>query len=475
GENSLKIDAPTGVTGKTFDCATGDAYRPQKREYCARDGKDGTGGCPSVITTLCEDDKSVQIAVATGVDSRDYNCSTSTVANVVSAREAFCRENTGNNLCTTTIVGLCSDNEFELKADGETYVCGDEVIGDTNYQEKREATCESDLTGIRCKPTIERICGTVAMPDIDETNVDNTLCSGSVYNIARGVACSLISNDAGKRTELCGTENGDGDLAAFCNTGDGANDPNVCPMTYNNVTRRACIDTNPFDGSCDETYHGNRVTACRAGDKMANTSNCASTVVLICEGGNTASDGSSGEDITANPFDTLCNAGTDYDGARLRACEGDPANLPSGDVTLCKDAKLSGMICGTGEGSGSTHGSNPYADICNQPEALINNFDLIVARGTFCTEFSYNNNCVDNAAVKWKDTAKTGADGLTDLDVLSADGVSTDNPATNYILGQIDELNLGFDQAVVPNTITGFQKGDLKLADLDSMAGAGNG
>ncbi|MCA8834931.1 MAG: hypothetical protein K8953_07565, partial [Proteobacteria bacterium] len=235
--------------------------------------------------------------------------------------------------------------------------------------------------------------------------------------------------------------------------------------------RRACIDTNPFDGSCDEEFHDNRVRACVAGDKMADPSNCANTVVLICEGGANGAD-----TITANPFHTLCNEGTTYDNARLILCEGDPANLPTDvAVSACKDDKLSGMICGTGVGAGSTHGTNPYADICDEPTALTDNFDLTVARGTFCTTFSYNDNCVDNPAVAWKDNAKTGADGLTDLDVLSADGVAETNPVTNYILGQIDELNLGFDQTNVPNTITGFEKGDLKLADLDSMVGAGNG
>ena len=68
-----------------------------------------------------------------------------------------------------------------------------------------------------------------------------------------------------------------------------------------------------------------------------------------------------------------------------------------------------------------------------------------IAQNTFCTSYSYDDNCT-NPAVAWKDGAKTGVDGLTDLRVLSADGVSTDNPATNYILGQVNELNLGFDQ-----------------------------
>ncbi|MGU9962825.1 MAG: beta strand repeat-containing protein [Candidatus Halichondribacter symbioticus] len=477
GENSLSDTAPTGVTGTTFDCAAGETYRPQKREYCARDGKDGTGDCPSVITTLCEDDKSVQIEVATGVDSRNYNCSTSTVANVVSAREDFCRENTANNLCTTTIVGLCSDNEFELKADGENYVCGDELIGEVNYQEKREATCKTKLEDSDCTPTIERVCGTAIVPAIDSSNFKNPLCSGSDYTAERGKICSEISEKTERETE-CGLEDGNGDLAAFCNTSVGANDPDVCPLTYGDPERRACIDTNPFAVTCNEEFHDNRVSACVADDKMADTSNCASTVVLICEGGINGDD-----TITANPFHTLCNKGTTYDKARLTLCEGDPANLPSGDVTLCKDTDLSGAICGTGEDSASTHGSNPYAEICNKPEALINNFDLTVARGTFCTEFSYNNNCIDNAAVKWKDTAldKDGEPGLNVLSAGDADGITNtaideNNPVTNYILGQTDGLNLGFDQTVVPNTITNLQKGGLKLEVLDTTyAGTGNG
>ncbi|MCA8834732.1 MAG: hypothetical protein K8953_06550, partial [Proteobacteria bacterium] len=271
GANSLLDMAPTGVTGKTFDCAAGDTYKDAKEIHC--DATPTATGCPVFLTELCDGANSVQMQVGAG----EYDCAGD--VNQLDARKAFCREDDDSDgLCTTTIVGLCSDNEFEQRAD-DSYVCGDELIGGTNYQETREMTCKSALTEDRCKPTIERICGKATAPAIDASNVRNGLCAGSAYNTARAVACSLIPNDDDQRATLCGSETMLGtDWHAYCNTGDGANNAEVCPMTYNDGTRRACIDTNPFDGSCDEEFHDNRVRACVAGDKMADPSNCANTV-----------------------------------------------------------------------------------------------------------------------------------------------------------------------------------------------------
>ncbi len=482
GENSIGTGVATGVDANNYDCFNSavEGVRFARQAYCA-DPTGDTTGCNSVLTTLCALGASVKDEVTTGVDGKDYNCSTSEVPDVVTARKTYCRANNLNGLCTTTVMKLCEADEFEQKVDDETYVCG--TVDGVDYASKRETTCETRLGEPRCKLTIERICGTAIAPVINQDNYKNLLCSGGDYTVERGKVCSEIS-DKSERGIQCGTEEGDGDLAAYCGTGPGTMDPSGCPDTFADVEHRACLNTNPFAGTCDERHHDARVQACRDGDKMALVGdNCDATVVLICEGG------VNGEDtITANPFHTLCNDGTTYDKARLNLCEGDPANLPTGPTggaKLCKDNKLSGAICGTGTGDGSdsTHGSNPFADICNQSAALTEHFNLAVARGTFCTEFSYNNNCTDNAAVKWKDTAvdKDGSPGLNVLSAGDADGITNtaideNNPVTNYILGQTNGLNLGFDQANVPNTITGFKKDDLKLEDLDSTyAGDGDG
>ena len=180
GANSLLDKAPTGIEGTTFDCADGDTYKDAKEIHC--DANPTATGCPVFLTNLCLGENSVKTEVGAG----NYDCAGD--GNQLTERQDFCREDDNSDgLCTTTIVGLCTADEFEQRVD-KTYVCGDEEIDGTNYADMRKETCRTALSEDKCKPTIQGFCGESNDNPTTINNLFDPLC-GSGYDGARDEAC----------------------------------------------------------------------------------------------------------------------------------------------------------------------------------------------------------------------------------------------------------------------------------------------
>ncbi|MCA8835702.1 MAG: hypothetical protein K8953_11535, partial [Proteobacteria bacterium] len=79
------------------------------------------------------------------------------------------------------------------------------------------------------------------------------------------------------------------------------------------------------------------------------------------------------------PFDATCGVDTE---AQLSVCRGTITALMSvgGQASNCQSEALSGVICGTGIVPGDT----PFADICDEPAALVVGFNQVVARQVAC-------------------------------------------------------------------------------------------
>ncbi|MCA8834537.1 MAG: hypothetical protein K8953_05565, partial [Proteobacteria bacterium] len=82
---------------------------------------------------------------------------------------------------------------------------------------------------------------------------------------------------------------------------------------------------------------------------------------------------------TGTPFDVDCGLDTPE---QLSLCGGTIAALRNagGELGRCQRDALSGMICGMD----LVPGTNPFAEICDQPTAVVSGFNVVVARQVDC-------------------------------------------------------------------------------------------
>ncbi len=487
--------------GDGNDCNT----RPGVQTACMDDPF--IGGCTDVVGNA-----GFIIAHCTMGDADDIfdeNClesDTATYGEVDKARDAYCRNDAAP--ADGNVDGKCEFRKAGICGDSDTHnpfanLCSKDSMNITDRQEFCKLDTQKDQG--QCVDNRALLC--TARPFATNLGVgqtiDCTMDDGDNYDTERNTVANECRKAEAKRAAgtICTP-----DIDAC----------NLNPFRMDVFNNTGC-DADAFDGAfvlyceapatsftngCINSTHGAVDTArktfiitCR--DTDGGAAGCTSLFANGKSGGMTVAQCSlnpfnNADPLTSGDINDVCNTNplfADERQARIALCEESTTsfndlckNLDAGNTdtsgfggiatarnTYCRNS----LDAAEGEGSGNCvtiketfcdgedAGDKPHAAVCG---------DNVQAKMTFCTRFSYDNNCTDNAAVEWKDTAVLD-DGVT---VLSADGVSTDNPATNYILGQINELNLGFDQSQVSSlaNITGFVADKLSLSELD-VAGDG--
>ena len=373
GAASFSGSVDTGNATDFYDCAgnTDQLVINERQAHCAiGDNDDMVAGCPAVLDALCTN-KLVQTTVPTGVQTgagMNYNCSTSTVPAVKTARETHCRlaaSNTGG-LCNGTIASLCSDNPFEKLDEGAFGSLCVDAGASTAYATARKEECRDNgtegdgQTGGKCAtPTLKgAICDGNDVGDSPYAAV----CGAGTANLAGQTAFCRLSHLT--PVLQCG-----GTISTVCDVTDG----------------------NPFDTLCDTTYHGARATRCRQSELKTGSvdlpmgADCADTIALACAGGQNGV-----TPITANPFDTLCNEF--YDGAREMACR-------TGDTG---SSKCEATITNYCEDGGVAITKNLFDTLCLEG----NTYN--VQRDTFCTkDMIFNTKCDGDVHGATEDARRT--------------------------------------------------------------------
>ena len=103
----------TGVGLGLYDCSTSTdtAVMNARQDYCADNA--GLPGCADTLATLCTDGDN-SVGTATTNVGREYNCADSTIPQVVTVRQTYCRTNTVG--CDDTIMAFCvsPDNSRDI-------------------------------------------------------------------------------------------------------------------------------------------------------------------------------------------------------------------------------------------------------------------------------------------------------------------------------------------------------------------------
>ena len=388
----------TGVGAGGYDCSTSTdtAVMNERQGYCANNA--GLPGCADTLTTLCAGDKSIGIDVATGVPSNEYNCFTSTIIAVKTAREVFCAKDVaGTAGCNTVIAGLCTGDKSLSgtvdRGDGTDYNCAGNTdqlvinerqahcaIGDNDDMVAGcpavlDALCTNKLvqievpTGVQTGAGMNYNCSTSTVPAVKmarETHcrlaASNTggLCNGTIASLCglnpfekldEGAFGSLCV-DAGASTayatarkEECrdnGTE-GDGQTGGKCAT----------PTLKGAICDGNDVGDSPYADVCgaDDTNLAGQTAFCRL-SHLTPVLQCGGTISTVCD----VTDG--------NPFDTLCD--TTYHGARATRCrqsilETSPVALPVGADCAATIA----LECAGGDNGGAMITADPFDTFCN--------------------------------------------------------------------------------------------------------------
>ncbi|MCA8834024.1 MAG: hypothetical protein K8953_02965, partial [Proteobacteria bacterium] len=437
GDKSLSGTVDRG-DGTDYNCAgnTDQLLINQRQAYCADgDNDDMVQGCPAVITALCtKDDNSVQTSVPTGTGTF-YPCATSTVSDVITARETHCRLGASNSagLCNGTIASLCLANPFEERdSDGFGTLCVD-TGGNKTYENARKEECRAGTeadgqTGKKCEFIKAGICDGDDVGDspyaavCGMNNADNQVrfcrlnengnsnamgCDGTIITVcdvdngdpfdslcpnnnigdrtARATACLDSNTD-----KVCSAEVIQCNMAPFGKTPTNED----CNATiYADAQTAFCTDTdNVFNAGCtNEIYSGteaNRRTEClKTGMSILDTGQtklCPDFVATACE-----ADAFTKQE---NGTSDLCmgnNRAEDdtYENIRTTACEGVISALPSGNAALCNAPELSGRICGNGIATGedgSVAGTKPFAEICGAAAGIVNSETRVASQRNAC-------------------------------------------------------------------------------------------
>ena len=217
----------------------------------------------------------------------------------------------------------------------------------------------------------------------------------------------------------------------------------TCSDTYIAIDDNT--DSNPFDELCGVAYDDARITLCRGGNEEPAT--CADTIAVVCKDGRMAV--GEVEKITANPFDTLCNAKT-YKTEREELVADCNSELIAPTDSRCnfadtEDDALSAICVARGEFAA------PFAKICNNLElAVLVEYQRVYCLATgrissACDQVVNDTNVVDSNL--WQRKAVVNDNGtpndldddekLTILTIASADStedeLSEGDPTKNYL------------------------------------------
>ena len=437
GDKSLSGTVDRG-DGTDYNCAGNldQLLINQRQAYCADgDNDDMVQGCPAVITALCtKDDNSVQTSVPTGTGTF-YPCATSTVSDVITARETHCRLGASNSagLCNDTIASLCLANPFEERdSDGFGTLCVD-TGGNKTYENARKEECRAGTeadgqTGKKCEFIKAGIC------DGDDVGDSPYAAVCGMNNADNQVRFCRLNENGNSNAMGC-----DGTIITVCDVDNGDPFDSLCPN--NNIGDRtaratACLDSNtdkvcsaeviqcnmapfgktPTNEDCNATIYADAQTAfCTDTDNVFNAgctneiysgteanrrTECLKTGMSILDTGQTklcpdfVNTACEADAFTKqeNGTSDLCmgnNRAEDdtYENIRTTACEGVISALPSGNAALCNAPELSGMICGNGIATGedgSVAGTKPFAEICGAAAGIVNSETRVASQRNAC-------------------------------------------------------------------------------------------
>ena len=297
----------------------------------------------------------------------------------VSVQTAFCL-NTVANEGKNPFHAMCD-------TDGTTH-------GDVNGA--RDATCfaRGDMADTRCanRANVLTACDMDAYRQTTGLGVSNTnLCTGmstTYTDTYSNLRLECEKSDVGSFAEYCDSQDAIGDVQTARNTYCGAKLTDLSEATNNCVSRldAICITnpTAPFAGICGTGITAGQIMACSGTirdltTKGAMAGDCNDDDLSGAICGDTNSMGGS------NPFAEICSnmdairTGFMKDKAQLEACKGALNALPANNS--CASRGLSGMICGN---DASESGSNPFAPICESPTQNENYLNRVASRQISC-------------------------------------------------------------------------------------------
>ena len=298
----------------------------------------------------------------------------------VSVQTAFCL-NTVANEGKNPFHAMCN-------TDGTTH-------GDVNGA--RDTTCfaRGDMADTRCanRANVLGVCDMDAYRQTTGLGGSNTnLCTGmstTYTDTYSNLRLECEKSDVGSFADYCDSQDLIGAVQTARNTYCGAKltDLSEASGQGNCVSRLDAICTTnptaPFAGICG--------TGITAGQIMA----CSGTISDLTTKGAMASDCNDddlsgaicgmGSNPGTNPFAEICSnmdairTGFMKDKAQLEACKGALNALPANNS--CASRGLSGMICGN---DASESGSNPFAPICESPTQNENYLNRVASRQISC-------------------------------------------------------------------------------------------
>ncbi len=334
----------------------------ERQRFCADPQGGNTTGCPAVLAELCKGAASLMNGVDTGDGATSYNCKDDiTTQAVVNQRQAHCADGENDNAgedCRVVIAALCTGKLVQidvptgvLTGAGMTYNCATSEVQTVKTARETHCRLGTSNTGGLCDGTIMTLCSINPFEERDRDGF-GSLCvdagESKTYTNARKEECRIGTEMDGQADQKCqfikvgicdGDDVGDSPYAPVC--GDNAdNQVAFCRLSNHPMPVAKCVGTiatvchvdtgDPFDTLCDTTYHAARATRCRQSELETGSvdlpigANCDNTITLACEG--------NGDTITANPFDDLCD--DTYDNDREAACR--PTGTPP-PGTDCSD------------------------------------------------------------------------------------------------------------------------------------------
>ncbi|MCA8835555.1 MAG: hypothetical protein K8953_10780, partial [Proteobacteria bacterium] len=184
------------------------------------------------------------------------------------------------------------------------------------------------------------------------TNPNNTPCANATRND------SCVNNPFIQSCNAEGYDDVRTKRDAYCRGAGRTDGDPLCigRQTYICEGKEALGD--PFADICGIANHDKQVAFCRL-DGVSNDVRCEDDKATVCPGNPFNS--------SFGPHQLNCAEGDTYLSNRVTACGGKISDLPTGGAGLCNDEKLSGAICGTD----SNVGTDPFAEICSNPDATM--------------------------------------------------------------------------------------------------------
>ena len=383
--------------------------------------------CQNPATTWDADECDTEATYGTTKDTRDTACEmhgtvVATGGDISCANRAnvrlLCNGNPFTKTTADTSEELCTGMTED--SGGETYLsrrnvckrvatsftlyCNDEDNSDggsdTLVKRARDMDCEArgTVADTRCanRANVLTACDMDAYRQTTGLGVSNTnLCTGMSVDLADTysnlrMACERPDAGMGSFADYCDSQDLIGAVQTARNSYCGAKltDLSEASGQGNCVSRldAICITnpTAPFAGICGTGITAGQIMACSGTisdltTKGAMAGDCNDDDLSGAICGDTNSMGGS------NPFAEICSnmdairTGFMKDKAQLEACKGALNTLPANNS--CASRGLSGMICGN---DASESGSNPFAPICESPTQNENYLNRVASRQISC-------------------------------------------------------------------------------------------